>query len=468
MTIDIAGLGQIVGDSNVLTGKDAEALFTDARKVHFAEALAVVRPASTDEVAAVVRWCVTNDVAISSQGGNTGLSGGAIPWGSGPAVIMSLQRMNQIEKLDPDGWTMTVQAGVLIQTMQEAAVAEHRLFAPDWGARGSATIGGAIATDAGGNNVVRYGNMRDQIMGVEVVMADGEIWNGLRSLRKDSSGYDLKQLFVGSEGTLGIITRAVVKLHQTTPHEQSALAALSSLDDLMDVFALAKDSAGDALTAFELLPEVGIQKVCDTYDLVHPMETRADFYVLIKLGSNRPVTDLLTDFLALAADAGQITDAVVAATPEQEIKLWTLRDELPPTGLYTHHATGIKMDTAVPIARMGEFHNSVREIAAELAPYALTYGFGHVGDGNLHMNVLPMGEADIAKFKSVKPELMRRIDELTFSMGGTLSAEHGVGRDLRDRVVGQKSSVEWKLMRTIKAALDPDNRLNPGVLIPDP
>lgn len=458
---------EIVGPANVLTDSDAAPLLIDWRGMHKAHVLGVVRPADTEEVAQVMRYCATNDLAVVTQGGNTGLSGGTSPSGDFPAIMLSLQRLNEIESVDPEGWTMAVQAGVTIEAMQDAAEAAQRLFAPDWGARGSATIGGAIATDAGGNNVVRYGNMRDQVMGVEVVLADGQVWNGMRALRKDSSGYDLKHLFIGSEGTLGVITRAIVKLHPPNTHQQSAMAALTDLDQLMHLFALAQETAPDAVVAFELMPDIGIVRACEAFDLVHPFATRSDFYVLVKLGGTRPVTDQLTAFLDDAASAGLITDAVIASTAEQETNLWTIREELPPARLYPLHGVGLKMDTAVPINRMAEYHDTVRAIAAELVPEALAYGFGHIGDGNLHMNVLPLHDDDVDAFTAAKPELVRRVDAATFAIGGTLSAEHGVGRELRERVAGQKPELEWQMMRAVKAALDPDDRLNPGAVLPE-
>lgn len=465
-SVNLDELGVLVGPTNVLTGADAAPALIDTRRKFHGQSLAVVRPADTREVAAVVTWCADNDVCIVTQGGNTGLSGGGQFSAARPSIVLSLARMNTIEEVDAEGWTMTVQAGVTIEAMQDAAAAVARKFAPDWGARGTATVGGGIATDAGGNNVVRYGNMRDQVLGLEAVLPDGRIWNGLRALRKDSSGYDMKHLFIGSEGTLGIITRAVVKLFPATDHEQTALAALRHLDDLMDVFALANEVAPDSITAFELMAEVGMARVCEVFELSHPMKERADFYVLVKFANTQPVTDQLTEFLSMGAERGVITDAIVATSAEQERRLWTIREEIPPMNLYAHQAKGLKMDTAVPIAKMGEYHDAVRAIAAELVPNAVAYGFGHVGDGNLHMMVVPLHDEDVDEFLAVREELVRRIDEATFALGGTLSAEHGVGRELTERVRDQKSDVEWDMMRTIKASFDPDDRLNPGVLIP--
>ena len=462
----LAELRAIVGEANVLAGDDAASALIDWRKKYKGSALAIVRPGSTEEVSSVVKWCASNGTCVVTQGGNTGLSGGQQPLEDRPAIVLSLTRMNAIEQVDAAGWTMTVQAGVTIEAMHEAAAAVDRKFAPNWGARGTATIGGGIATDAGGVNVLRYGNMRDQVMGLEVVLPDGEVWNGLRALRKDSSGYDIKQLFVASEGTLGVVCRAVVQLHPATEFEQTAMATLRSMDDLMDLYALANEVASDAVTAFELMPEVGVAKVCEVFEIAHPVKDRGDFYVLVELAGTRPVIDQLTEFLSTGTERGLITDAVVASTTAQVEQLWTIRDELPPMGLYPHQAIALKLDTAVPITKIGEFHEAVRDVAAELVPEALAYGFGHVGDGNIHMMVLPVTDEQVEPFLAVRAELVRRIDELTFELGGTLSAEHGVGREMVDRIAGQKSDVEWRLMRSIKATLDPDDLFNPGVMLP--
>ena len=428
---------------------------------------AVVRPATTAEVASTIRACAQHGVAVVPRGGDTGLSGGTRMPTERAAIVLSLDRLNAIEAVDPERWTITAQAGVTVEALQEAAAAVDRKFAPDWGARGSATIGGAIATDAGGNNVVRYGNLRDNVMGLEVVLADGRIWDGRRALRKDSSGYDVKQLFIGAEGTLGVVTSAVLKLVPATRHTQSALAPITDLDTLMPLFSLAHVHAPAILTAFELMPEIAIERVRDRYGVGHPIETRAEHYVLVTLASSEPVTDMLTSFLAAAADAGHISDAVIAATPEQESALWFLRDEIPPPRAYPeHHTHGLKLDTAVPIDRISEFITRVSGLAARLTPDALCYGFGHVGDGNIHMMIMPTTDDGIAAFAAERPELQRAVDDLVFELGGTLSAEHGLGTLLRDRVGPQKPPIEWELMRSIKRSLDPADLFNPGKTIP--
>ena len=307
---------------------------------------------------------------------------------SRPEVVLSMGRMNRIVSVDPDRWTITAEAGATIEAVQQAAAAANRLFAPDWGARGTATVGGAIATNAGGNNVLRYGSMRDNVLGLEAVLADGRVWDGLRALRKDSSGYDLKHLFIGAEGTLGVVTRAVLRLHPATPHVQSALAAISGLDRLMPLLELAAARCGGDVSAFELIPEVGLERVCEKFGLARPLAAHAEFYVLVRLASADPVSDQIAAFLTEASERGWVIDAVVAVTDEQEARLWTIRDELSPMFLWSQHEHGVKLDTAVPVDLFGPYHDEVRRIAAGLAPDALTYGFGHVGDGNIHLYVL--------------------------------------------------------------------------------
>ena len=482
----MAGLRADLGSSGVLTGADAAPYLTDQRGSFTGEALAVARPASVDETALVVRACAAAGVAIVPQGGNTGMSGGSVPAVAGrsgttaprrtgdgdnqspqrPSIVLSMSRMNRIVSVDPDRWTMTAEAGATIDAVKQAAAAANRLFAPDWGARGTATVGGAISTDAGGNNVVRYGNMRDNVLGLEAVLADGQVWDGLRALRKDSSGYDLKQLFIGAEGTLGVVTRAVLRLHPATPFIRSALAAISGLDRLTPLLDLATARCAGDVTAFELVPSTGLARVCEKFDLARPLETGEEFCVLVRLGSTEPVTERLGAFLAEASERGWVTDAAVAVTDEQEARLWAIRDELSPMFLWSQYEHGVKLDTAVPIDLFGAYHDEVRRLAAELAPDALTYGFGHVGDGNLHMYVLPTSDDQVAPFLAVREELRERIDEATFAFGGTISAEHGIGQLLRSRIRPQKPAVEWEMMRAVKDALDSQGIMNPHKTLP--
>ncbi len=457
-------LAQVVGSANV----DGPSQIEDWREFFVGEAQAVVRPADTAEVGECVKVCVELGLSIVPQGGNTGMSGGTVPFEGQNVVMINLARMNAIEEINPNQFSMTVQAGVIVEAIQDAAAEVDRLFAPDWGARGTALIGGGIATDAGGLNVVRWGNMRDHILGLEVVLPDGRIWNGLRALRKDSSGYDLKQLFIGSEGTLGIVTRATLKLQHATPYGLTALAAISDINQLPELFQRIGREANGTLTAFELVPEIGLERAMSKIEMARPMETRADYYALLRLTSAAPVTDLMGEVLGSAADAGLITDAAVASTADQDANLWKMREELPPVRIWPMHAHGVKMDTAVPIDLVLKYLDGVKAIAAEVAPGSMAYAFGHVGDGNMHTYVMPADDADagaIEAFRALKPELQSRLDQLAFSLGGTLSAEHGVGRETLGRVDGQKPPIEVELMNVVKAAFDPNGIMNPGKML---
>jgi|DEB0MinimDraft_10_1074344.scaffolds.fasta_scaffold00025_10 FAD/FMN-containing dehydrogenase len=460
-------LAAVLGSGSVLRGDDATGYAVDGRGYSVGDDPVVVRPRDVAGVAETVRRCREAGVAIVAQGGNTGMSHGTMLPVDRPSILLSLARLDQILSVDPDRWTMTVQAGVTIQAVQEAAAAAGRRFAPDWGARGTATVGGAIATDAGGNNVVRYGNMRDNVLGVEAVLADGAVWDGRRALRKDSTGYDLKQLLIGSEGTLGVVTSAVLKLVPATAHQQSALLAIPGLAVLSELFELAQTSAAGSLSAFELLPDVAIDRVVEVFGHAKPLDSGTDYFVLLTLASSETVEPRLAALLEAAAKRDLLVDAVVAGTPEQEANLWGIRDHASPTACFVgfqHH--GLKLDTAIPLDRVAEFVTGVQSRAAAIAPMALCYGFGHVGDGNIHMMVLPTDDDSVEPWLAVRDELTASIDELVFSMAGTLSAEHGIGLLLRDRIGPQKSDLEWELMHRIKAVFDPDGILNPGKMLP--
>ena len=463
----VAAIVAVLGEGGWLGPDDIAAWLVDFRKVFHGHALGMARPASTAEVAAVVRVCVAHGVAIVTQGGNTGLSGGAIPAMSRPTILLSLVRMNAIEDVNPARSTITAQAGVTIERLQETAATVDRLFAPDWGARGSATLGGGISTNAGGINVLRWGTMREQVLGIEVVLPDGRVWNGLRALPKDNSGFDLKQLFIGGEGTIGIVTRAVVKLHPLPAEHRIAFVALHALADLDALFALGRSRPPGALSAFELLPEIGIARVVSRYDVVRPIDRVADWYVLIRFSGAAGIGDELLRVLAAAADDGLILDGVVADTPVQEANLWLLRDEL--TATRSFGGFGVKYDLAIPPDRIEEFLMTASRAVDRIVPGALPYAFGHVGDGNLHFTVLtPDADDDDAELRAAAPRITAAVDRIVWDLGGTISAEHGIGRELRARIVGQKPPVEFDLMRAIKQLFDPDRLLNPGVMLPDP
>ncbi len=470
-----AAVREQLGDSGWLDRSEIDAALVDFRGVFTGEAVGMARPASTDEVAEVVRLCIEHDVAIVTQGGNTGLSGGAIPTDTvtadeRPRIIVSLTRMREVEDMNIARGTITAQAGVTIEELQHRAADVDRLFAPDWGARGTATLGGAVSTNAGGINVVKHGNMREHVLGLEVVLADGRVWDGLRSLPKDNSGFDLKQLFISGEGTIGIVTRAVVRIHPRPALQRIAFVALESLETLNDLMAMARTTSPGALSAIELIPEVGVKQVVERFGVQRPLDSAAEWYVLIRFDSMQDgvdggdrVDDDLTELLASAVSARLITDGVVAATDAQEANLWLMRDEL--TATRSFGGFGVKYDLAIPPDRIAEFIGRAESLVDGIVPGALSFAFGHVGDGNLHFTVLTP-DGDDALLERAAPELLGSLDQLVWEFDGTISAEHGLGRELRERIAGQKSDVELDLMRSIKRALDPDERFNPGVMLP--
>jgi FAD/FMN-containing dehydrogenase len=451
-----------LGPRGVVEGDDLAPFTQDVRGAYKGEALLLARPASTEEVAAVVRICAAHDLVIVPQGGNTGLCGGAIPKGARPSIILSLARMNHIISVDPDRYTITTEAGCILQSIHDAAAQVDRAFAMDWGARGSATVGGGISTNAGGINVLRFGNTRDQVLGLEVVLPDGRIWNGLRALRKDSSGYDLKHLFIGAEGTLGIVTKAVLKLHPRPAYEQSMWAAVTDLSRLMELFVLARSVASEGLTAFELVPGYTYEKALAQYPaLYRPVAARADWYVIVRFSGPQPVGDKFEEFFERAYDAELLTDGALAQTIAQENNIWNLRDEIPPLKLIKGKM--LKWDASVPIDRIVPFLAEAQERAHAIRADLRVIAFGHVGDGNLHMSIFPEGgtPGDEA-FDALCKRVVAEIDQLIWSYGGSICAEHGVGVENFDRLPGQKPAIELEMMARVRDLFDPRGIFNPG------
>ena len=455
----IAELKDALGPRGWLEAEDGAQYTRDMRGGYRGEALIVLRPVSTEEVAESVRICRRAGLKITPQGGNTGLVGASVPVGRWPAVVLSLSRMDKVLSVDPQGFTIAVEAGCVIERAQAAASRADRLFAMDWGARGSATVGGGVSTNAGGINVLRYGVTRNQVLGLEVVLADGRVWNGLRALRKDSSGYDLKQLFIGAEGTLGVITKAVLKLYPRPEQENSMIMAIGDFDRLMTLFSLVRSSAGEELSAFELLPGATVELALAKYPAIkRPLATRAEWYVLMRLSGRPGVADRLGEIFLRAQEAGLVTDAALAQSAAQENNLWNLRDEIPPLKLVGGKL--LKWDAAVPIEKIVDFLHTVEKRARDVLPGSRTYAFGHVGDGNLHLSVSP-GAAGVAD-EAICERLTRDIDELVWSLGGTICAEHGVGLLNRARIKGQKPAIEFEMMAGIRRLFDPDGLMNPG------
>ena len=449
---------------------DADGLvpyLTEWRGNYHPQAAAVVRPASSAEVADVVRLAAGAGIAIVPQGGNTGLCGGAAAAEHGRDIILSTERLNRIRAIDPLNYTITVEAGVVLRAVQEAAAAADRLFPLSLGAEGSCQIGGNLATNAGGTGVLRYGNARDLTLGLEVVLPDGAIWDGLRSLRKDNTGYDLKQLFIGAEGTLGIITAAVLKLFPKPKQVETALIAVPDPAAAVALLALARAGSGDAVSAFELIPRIGIdmalKHVAGTVD---PLDEPAAWYVLAEL--TEPVADAhlrekLEALLEQAFEAGLVLDAAIASSGTQAQQLWFLREAIVEAQRF--EGAAIKHDVSVPLAAVPEFLRRAGEAVGEAVPGARIIPFGHVGDGNIHFNLNQPLEGDGAAFAARLKEINRLVHDVVADLGGSISAEHGVGRLKRDELAERKSPVEMDLMRKIKATLDPAGTMNPGKVL---
>ncbi|MES0884932.1 FAD-binding oxidoreductase [Roseibium sp. SCP14] len=448
-----------LGPNGWVSAEDSEQFVSDILGKG-GECLLVARPQSTEEVAALVKICAQSGIAIVPQGGNTNVCRMAVPLEGQRVVLLSLSRMNRIVALDSGANTATVEAGVLMETLQNAANDADRVFAPDWGARGTATVGGAVATNGGGLNVLRYGTTREQVLGMEVVLPDGSVWNGMRALIKDNSGYDLKHLFIGSEGTLGIITRLVFRLHPRQPVTQSMMAVLSDMTRLTEFFDLARSIGGQDLAAFELLPGLGVEKALERYpDLQRPLETRADWFLLIRFAGRESVEEPLMRLFEQGFEAGILSDAVLSSSGAQEQNLWEIREQMIPHQYFRQPL--LKWDVSVPTNRIVDFLLQAEQRVKEVEPDAFCYAVGHVGDGNIHYSAFPpLGTED-----KVISEIYDEVDALIWSMDGSIVAEHGVGSIFAERMRRQKSGVEYTMMQTVKQSFDPQGIMNPGKLL---
>ena len=461
-------LEKVVGEAGLVRDEQRlQSYLSDWRNAYRGKAALVVRPASTEQVAAVVRLCSAAGVALVPQGGNTGLCGGSIPDGSGTQVVLSLTRMTQIRDVDAGNETITVEAGVLLQRLQEAAAEAGRLFPLSLGAEGSCTVGGNLATNAGGTAVLRYGNMRDLVLGLEVVLPDGRIWNGLRGLRKDNTGYDLKHLFVGSEGTLGIITAAVLKLYPAVRSRTTAWVALPSPQAAVDLIGRMRALCGDRLTGFELMSRQSVEFVLrhvagcsELFAEPHP------WYVLIELSDtlvDAPLAEMLESGLGEALEQGEALDAVVASSEAQVAALWKLREGI--SEAQNHEGPSLKHDISVPVSSIPAFISEADERLQQAFPGVRIVCYGHVGDGNLHYNISkPLGSED-APFKAQAEAIMQLIYDVTAAFAGSISAEHGLGQAKREAARRYKDPLELELMRSLKNALDPAGLMNPGKLL---
>jgi FAD/FMN-containing dehydrogenase len=462
----IAGLQAIVGAKHVLTGEDMAPHLREWRNLFHGKATCVVRPASTAEVSAIMKLSDRLGVPVVPQGGNTGLVGGQIPIAEGREIILSLTRMSALRAIDPVGQTMIVEAGMTLQAAQDAAERAGRLFPLSLGSEGSCTIGGNLGTNAGGMAVLAYGNTRDLCMGLEVVLADGRIWNGLNTLRKDNTGYDLKNLFIGSEGTLGIITAAVLKLFPLPKSRATGFVAVPSPEAALALLGLAREMTGGLVTTFELMPRIGVEFVTrHMAGMRDPLAEPSPWYVLVELSSQAEegVTGTLEAVLAAAIDQKLATDAVIAASQGQAQDFWKLREML--SEVQGKEGGSIKQDVSVPVADVPAFLARGLKAVTELIPGCRPVAFGHMGDGNIHFNVSQPTAMDKAAFLARWHDVDEAIHAILHDMKGSISAEHGVGRLKRDLLPSVKDPVAMELMRSLKAALDPKGLMNPGAVL---
>jgi FAD/FMN-containing dehydrogenase len=454
-----------LSDRQVLRDAAAmEGYLVEERKLYRGAAMAVVRPGSTEEVAFVVGECAKAGVAIVPQGGNTGLVGGGVPH---RGIVLSLERLDRIREIDAFNATITVEAGCILKSVQDEAEKADCLFPLSLASEGSCRIGGNIATNAGGVNVLRYGNTRDLVLGLEVVLADGRIWNGLKGLRKDNMGYDLKNLFIGSEGTLGIITAAVLKLFPKPKTRAVAFVGCASPHAALDLFERLRRRAGDQLTAFEFMPRFALQIVLrHAAGAVPPLTGEHESYALIELSSPDPEIDLrgrLETTLQEALEAGVVEDAVIAGSEAQGHALWFLRESL--AHVQRLEGGSIKHDVAVPVSRVADFIVAASQACEEALPGVRVCAFGHFGDGNIHFNLSQPVPMEKAAFLAQWERFNRIVHDIVDGMNGSISAEHGIGLIKRDELVRYKDPVALDLMRTLKRTLDPHSILNPGKVL---
>ena len=447
---------------------DVAAYNNDWRGYYHGHALAVVRPATCAEVAAVVRIAAAGAIGIVAQGGNTGLCGGATPSEDRSQIVVSMSRMKKVRALDAENATMTVEAGVTLAEAQAVAREAGFLFPLSLASEGTCQIGGNLSTNAGGTAVLRYGNMREQVLGLEVVLASGEIWNGLRGLRKDNTGYDLKQLFIGAEGTLGIVTAAVLKLRPLPRSSATALIAVPDPEAAVRLLRQLREAFGDRLTGFEVMARICLDFVVDHMPGNADALPGHDWYVLAQVddsGVDAGLQEALENALAAAMEAGMIVDATIAQSETQARALWALRENV--SEAQKPEGYSIKHDISLPLSAIPEFLRRAEAALRAALPGTRFVAFGHLGDGNLHYNLSEPAAPGAARdaFLGGQAIANRIVHDLTAELGGSISAEHGLGKFKRDEITRYKSKLELDLMRQIKATLDPQHIMNPGKVL---
>jgi len=458
-------MSDIVGANGIIYEKaDMGPYLHDERGLEKGDADLVIRPDNVEDISSIVKICNAKRIPIVPVGGRTGLVGGTIAKGG---VVLATDRLNSIVDVDPLNKTIIAEAGCVLANLQLAAAEKNCLFPLSLGAEGSCCIGGNLSTNAGGVNVLKYGNMRDLVLGIEVILPNGEVWNGLNTLRKDNTGYDLKQLFIGAEGTLGIITKAALKLFPAPKISIAVLAALPKLDCILDLFDQIRELCGDRLTAFELIPRIGI-KLGETHipGVKDPFAKPYPFYALIELTSAHAQENLrnqIEGILEKAFENNIISNAVFAESDAQRKELWKIREEIP--AAQSREGASIKHDISVPISSTVSFILEATKRVSKLIPDIRPCPFGHIGDGNIHYNLTqPIGMKKDA-FIANSPEINRIIHDLVVQMNGSISAEHGIGSYKREELAYYASPTKLSLIKTIKQAIDPKNIMNPGKIV---
>jgi FAD/FMN-containing dehydrogenase len=458
----IAGVG-----SWLESASDIAPYLTDFRKLYKGSTPLVLLPRTTDEVSRLMAVCYRDDVAVVPHGGNTSYCGGATPDESGSQIVISLQRLNKVRHVDARNYSMIVEVGVTLAGAQAAARGADRLFPLSLGSEGTAQIGGNLSTNAGGTAVLRYGMMRDLVLGLEVVLADGRVLEALKSLRKDNTGYDVKSLFVGAEGTLGIITAASLKLFPLPADTATAIVGIDTPQHALDLLGRLRNAAGDQVTTFELIPRVAVDlTVKHVPGVANPLAFGSPWFLLIELTSPNPTAQLitlLTAELEHAAEAGVIVDAMLASSLAQGQSMWKLRESVPEA--QRKHGASIKHDVSVPVSAIPALIEQGTALAEKLAPEGFVVSYGHAGDGNLHFNLSIKPEAELAAFTARTHPLEHAMFDLVESLGGSISAEHGIGRLKAEEFAQRADPVELAVMHDLKRALDPKGILNPGKVL---
>lgn len=432
-----------------------------------AEPLAVARPATTSQVADVVSYCHRHDIPLVPQGGHSGLVGGALPDAERPELVVSLERLASVRQVDPINFAMSVDGGCVLQSIKDAAAAADCDFPLSLGAQGSCQIGGNVSTNAGGLNVLRYGMMRQLVLGLEVVLPDGRIYNGMKALHKNNTGYDLKQLFIGAEGTLGIVTGAVLKLFPRPQVSRSALLACSDIDAVLGLYALARRSCCDLLTAFELVPRTCLELAMEAApDLRDPLESPAPVYVLMEAAASGPVDldAMIENLFERGMEAGLLSDGVLAANETQAQNLWRIREAM--LEGQRNRGEHLRTDVSLPISSLSAFHSRATNEIQLLSPLSTIIAYGHIGDGNLHFNILPPSGLEASERTVLLHELEERLFEIVADFDGSISAEHGIGRFKQAAFLETLSEPEYDIMRGLKHLIDPRDLMTPGRILP--